>query len=212
MSAAPFDACMVDRHPWVQVIVGKAGSGKTVYMNLVLSMWRSAYGGKSFAADAVCGPRPTAKHLAAWASCWAPEAPMPTPDPARPGTEFLVHPEISLIACDELNAVLGTAHLKPGIFKEGIFRGRHRNRFGVSVLAGTQRAMHVNPDVWSQAQRVVIFRTLDHHDHDRIRQLPGMTETAVKMLPYLEPGYAVIWDQLQGLYYPYVPHWHGAPG
>lgn len=197
MSRPTFDPIMRDRHAWVQVVIGKAGSGKTSYMNLVLSMWRQLMGGHSLAIDAVTPPQPTAKHLAYWASCWLPEPPE------------ALHPAISLVACDEAQRFLGSGGLRGGskALQEITFRGRHTGTFGCSALLGTQRAKHIHPDVWSQAKRVVCFRTIDQHDIERVGDLDGMTPEALAMLPHLPPGYAVVWDETTGLHYPYIPEW-----
>lgn len=198
MKRPQFDPLMRDRHAWVQVVVGKAGSGKTCYMNLVLALWRQVMGGHSLAIDAVCPPRPSPKHLAYWASCWTPEPPQ------------TLHPEISLVACDESQRFLGSGGLRGGsvVLQNITFRGRHTGRYGTSALLGTQRAKHIHPDVWSQAKRVVCFRTIDSHDLERVADLAGMTDEALKLLPSLPPGYAVVWDEQDGIYYPWLPQWY----
>ncbi len=201
MTRPTFDPIMRDRHAWVQVVLGKAGSGKTSYMNLVLALWRQQVGGHSLAIDAVSPPRPSYKHLAYWASAWCIEPPEQ------------LRPEFSLVACDEAQRFLGTGGLRGGgskVLQEITFRGRHTGRYGTSALLGTQRAKHIHPDVWSQAKRVVCFRTIDEHDLERIGDLAGMTPEALKLLPHLPPGYAVVWDEADGLFYPWVPEWSAA--
>lgn len=200
MTRPRFDPLMRDRHAWVQVVIGKAGSGKTSYMNLVLALWRHTLGGHSLAIDAVCPPQPGPKHLAFWASCWCTEPPAALPV------------EISLVACDEAQRFLGSGGLRGGskVLQDITFRGRHSGKYGVSALLGTQRAKHIHPDVWSQAKRVVCFRTIDQHDIERVADLAGMTDAALQLLPHLPPGYAVVWDEADGLYYPWIPAWHAA--
>ena len=197
MAHAQFQPTMQDRHPWVQVVLGKAQSGKTTYMNLVLQLWRRQVKGLSLAIDRNCTDPPQWKHLARWSNAWTADVPA-TLDKA-----------VTLLACDEAAAYLGAGGIrgKFPVLEAAVFRGQHTGRWGLSCLLGTQRAKHIHPDVWSQAKRVVCFRTIDANDLQRIQDLAGMTDLALRMIPRLPPGYAVVWDERDGLFYPYVPEW-----
>lgn len=194
---APYDILMNDRWPSLCVVAGMAQSGKTTYMQRLLQMARAA-GRKSLAIDQVCTNPPQQKHLARYADVWTASIPDALP------------PDVSLVVCDEyarLRQELG-ADRHP-LMQDIICRGQHTQLHlgGVKGVLGTQRPVDLGRPLVSQAKRWVIFRLRDARDLEYVRELPGMTGQALEYLPKLPPGYAVVLDERDGLYMPWVDEW-----
>jgi hypothetical protein len=196
------DLCMRANHPWVQLVVGRRGSGKSQTISRILCDWPTHELGTTLAIDFVATDPPLPEHCAAWATRWRASAPDE------------LHPDVGLVACDEATLVLtGTREEKP-LFRELFLRGRHRGPLrpdgrprGISVLMGTQRPKDLPQAAFTQADRVVIHCVQGVHDLQRLSELPGMTDEALRMVECLPPGYAVIWDARAGLFLPEVPEW-----
>lgn len=196
------DLAMRDHHPWLQIVVGQRGHGKSQTIGRILCDWPQSLG-TTLAIDPMATDPPLPSHIAYWATRWRRSA----PDSLDPST--------GMVACDEAKAVLtGDRHEKP-LFRALFLRGRHMGqlgpdgrRKGISVIMGGQRPVHLPPDAFTQADRVVIHLVRGRSDLERIEALPGMEgHAALRLIPHLPPGYAVIWDARQGIFLPEVPGW-----
>jgi hypothetical protein len=52
-----------------------------------------------------------------------------------------------------------------------------------------------------------VFRTQLDADLERIGELPGVTAGHLELIPRLPTGCAVVWDDRDGVYVPWVPEW-----
>jgi len=198
-----FDPTRSSRDAHVQVVLGMPGHGKSTYICKVLQEWsKRGARGISLAVDGVCPdkPEPHGKHIAGWATHWC------RPEALK---DLAALPEqISMVACDEAALCLSTGRTDFRIMEQLIRRGRHTGPHGVTLLLGTQRV--VDPrlaEAWTNAQRVVIFRMRGPNELERISKLAGMTQEALERIPHLPPGYCVVWDIDEGLWYPWVKEW-----
>lgn len=181
----------------LHVILGMTGFGKSVYIANCLAQHRALGLGPSLAIDKMCSDPPGPDHIAGWADVWCREPPdvLPSAGGRR----------VTAVACDEVWAYVGQKKSENPLMRELVNIGRH---LGVSLYYGTQRARHIHPDVWSQAKRVVMFRTMDQRDLECIAQLPGMGDKALlAQIAQLPVGYAAVWDAFEGIHRPYVREW-----
>ncbi len=170
-------------HPWLCLVVGRRGYGKSYYARYVLQSWRL---GPTHAIDPVSPTPPTSDYPAYYASTWSSFTPPELPR----GT--------SLVVVDEADRYLPTAQGKrDGLLEDLVLRGRHR---GVSLLLCTQRPALVGYDVRSQANRIVIFRLTAEEDIKAIvsvcPELRGR-EDEIRTLPV---GRALVWDDKNGVW------------
>jgi hypothetical protein len=170
-------------HPWLVLVVGRRGYGKSYYARYVLQSWRD---GATHAIDPVSPTPPTADYPAYWATTWSTVTPANLP------------PQTSLVVVDEADRYLPAAQGKrDGLLEDLVLRGRHR---GVSLLLCTQRPALVGYDVRSQANRIVIFRLTAEEDIKSIvsvcPELRGR-EDEIRSLPV---GKALVWDDKNGVW------------
>ncbi len=173
------------RHPWLVLVVGRRGYGKSYYATSVLRAWTH---GPTLAIDPVAPEPPTPDYPAAWATVWASSTPPELPQ----GT--------SLVVVDEADRYLPSAQGKrDGLLEDLVLRGRHR---GCSLLLCTQRPALVGYDVRSQANRIVVYRLTADEDLKAIvsvcPELRGR-EDEIRTLPV---GRALVWDDKHGVYPP----------
>lgn len=174
---------LLPQHPWLVLVVGRRGYGKSYYARYVLSSWQL---GPTHAIDPVSPTPPTSEYPAYHASTWSSFTPAELPR----GT--------SLVVVDEADRYLPTAQGKrDGLLEDLVLRGRHR---GVSLLLCTQRPALVGYDVRSQANRIVIFRLTAEEDIKAIisvcPELRGR-EDEIRALPV---GKALVWDDKNGVW------------
>lgn len=171
-------------HPWLCLVVGRRGYGKSYYAKQVLRTWSE--GGTTFAVDPVTPDPPPPDYPAHWATMWSPLTP-----PALPAG-------VSLVVVDEADRFLPAAQGKrDGLLEDLVLRGRHR---GTSLLLCTQRPALVGYDVRSQANRIVVFRLTAEEDLKAIvsvcPELRGR-EDEIRALPV---GRAIVWDDKNGVW------------
>jgi hypothetical protein len=172
-------------HPWLILVVGRRGYGKSYYAAQVLRAWDEA-DGLTYAVDPVTPDPPPPDYPAHWAQLWAPA---PPPE-LRPG--------VGLLVVDEADRYLPTAQgARDSLLQDLVLRGRHR---GTSLLLCTQRPALVGYDVRSQANRIVIFRlTADEDIKSIVAVCPELRgrEDEIRSLPV---GRAVVWDDKSGVW------------
>ena len=195
---AQYDLLGLSLHPGLTLVAGQAQSGKTSFMNWLLAGWRTAgpRGGHTLALDSVCGDPPTPKYLAAWADYWC------DVEPAR------IPAEVSLVACDEASTFLRSSQRLSPVMYDLAKRGQHMNDgAGVSAVFGSQRITDIPTDVRGQAKRWVIFRIISVPDLEWLgRNVAGIEEHHLQMLPMLPPGYCIIIEDGR-VYTPHVDEW-----
>ena len=193
-----FDLCMQEhidaRGAVIQIVIGQNGSGKSVYAQEVLRRSK----GLSLAIDDVCFGKPSPKHISYYADLWTDSASIRSLEKFDPRVKLLAADEAALF----LPSVGGRKADWPCV-QDALYRGRH---LGLSLVLCVQRPTKLDRGAWTQAQRYVIFRT-DERDLEPIEGLGGMTQAALRMIPQLPPGYAVVVDQFDGLFYPEIPEW-----
>ena len=174
-------------HPWLCLVVGRRGYGKSYYAKQVLRSWPRDLG-PTYAVDPVTPDPPPPDYPAHWAQLWAPAPPAELPA------------GVSLLVVDEADRYLPTAQgLRDGLLQDLVLRGRHR---GTSLLLCTQRPALVGYDVRSQANRVVVFRlTADEDIKALVSVCPELRgrEDEIRALPV---GRAIVWDDKHGVWPP----------
>ncbi len=173
-------------HPWLCLVVGRRGYGKSYYASQVLKTWDTKRFGDSYAVDPVTPDPPPPDYPAHWATLWAPAPPAEL----RAG--------VGLLVVDEADRYLPTSQgARNSLLQDLVLRGRHR---GTSLMLCTQRPALVGYDVRSQANRVVIFRLTAEEDIKAIvsvcPELRGR-ESEISALPV---GRAIVWDDKNGVW------------
>jgi hypothetical protein len=174
------------RHPWIALVVGRRGSGKTWHAGKIASEWRARarradQRSMVLAIDPVATDPPQHGQLAASADLWSPEMPDEVPDP------------VQLLVVDEADLYAPQADARrrpPPPLVDLVRRGRHR---GVSLLLCTQRPALVMRDVFALADFVVICQTTDQRDLDALCTLHGVKEHRERIATTIRPGPVVTW-------------------
>lgn len=173
-------------HPWLTLVVGRRGYGKSYFAAQVLRSWPVDDLGPTYAVDPVTPDPPPPGYPAHWATYWAP-AP---PKELRAG--------VSLMVVDEADHFLPTSQGKrDSLLQDLVLRGRHR---GTSLLLCTQRPSLVGTDIRSQASRFVIFRMTDESDIEAIVRSCSDLRGYEDSISSLEVGRAIIWDDRNGIW------------
>jgi hypothetical protein len=174
---------LLPMHPWLVLVVGRRGYGKSYYARYVLQSWQL---GQTHAIDPVSPTPPTSDYPAYYASTWSSFTPPELPR----GT--------SLVIVDEADRYLPTAQGKrDGLLEDLVLRGRHR---GVSLLLCTQRPALVGYDVRSQANRIVIFRLTAEEDIKAIVSVCPELRGREDEIRALSVGKALVWDDKNGVW------------
>jgi hypothetical protein len=178
---------MREKHPWLRIIVGRCGSGKTTIARKVLKSWRASApegpGERIFVIDPVATDPPGELHLAGESDLWQPEPPEEFP------------PDVTLIAVDEADLSLHQADArrkKPPPLHGLVRRRRHA---GVSVLLLTQRPALIARDAWALADEIIVCSTTDSEDLKRLGKLPGVTQQDLDRVSSMgKAGIGFIWS------------------
>lgn len=174
-------------HPWVQLVVGRRGSGKTWHAAKVARAWRTHRSRDDesrslvLAIDPIATDPPRPGHLAHAADLWHPDMPDDVPEP------------VQLVVVDEADLFAPQADARrrpPPPLVDLVRRGRHR---GVSLLLCTQRPALVMRDVFALADAVVICQTTDQRDLDALCSLHGVKEHRDRIAQTTRPGPVVTW-------------------
>ncbi len=197
---------MRNHHPWVMLVLGGRGTGKSQTIGSILSTWPKELG-STLAIDPRAADPPHRENIGFWADRW------------RRSPPDQLEPDTALVACDEATLILTGRRDEKPLFRELFLRGRHmgprgadgRAR-GISVLMGTQRPIDMPRTAFTQADRVVIHCLKGRTDLERLCELEGMDGTpagaaALRMIPSLPAGFCVVWDARQGIFLPEVPGW-----
>lgn len=180
------------RRPWLVLVVGRRGYGKTYYCNRVMDAW-PADAGLRYAIDPVAPddashPR-FPEYIAGHSDLWSHDA------PARARFEY---GKIGLLVVDEADRFLPTAQgHRDGLLSDLVLRGRHR---GVSLLLATQRPALVAYDARSQADRIVTYRLTADNDLDSLIAVAPDLKTYRAQIQQLPVGRAIVWDSKHGVY------------
>ena len=171
-----------DRHPWLRVIVGRCGSGKSTIAKEIMKDWRKANGGKIFAVDPVATEPPGELHVAESADYWSFEMVEQLPD----GTTLVVVDEADLFCAQ------ADAYRRPLPALHALIRRRRHQ--GVSLLLLTQRSALISRSAWSLSDEIIVLSTTDPRDLKEIEKLPGVTKDDIaKVAAMSEPGIAIVW-------------------
>lgn len=170
------------QHPWLTLVVGRRGCGKSYFTSRVLESWPDRQ--NTYAVDPVTPDPPTPDYPAYYARWWAPAPPLEL----RAG--------ISLMVVDEADRFLPVAAgSRDSLLQDLVLRGRHR---GTSLLLCTQRPALVATDARSQAGRIVVFRLTAEDDiRAVVRIAPELRgrESEIEQLPV---GRCIVWDAMHG--------------
>lgn len=172
-------------HPWLTLVVGRRGYGKTYFSCRVLDAWDARYG-STLAIDPVyvSAKHTAADYLAGHADRWA-----TMPPPVLP-------PGVGLVAVDEADRYLPTAQgHRDGMLADLVLRGRH---MGCSLLLCTQRPALVGTDVRSQASRIVVFRLSAEDDIKAVTKIAPELRGRESEIESLPRGRALVWDAEHG--------------
>ena len=173
---------MIAQHPYLRVIVGRCGSGKSTTARRIMDAWRAGGGGPILAIDPVATNPPGELHVAGSADIWAFELPETIPDDVR------------LIVVDEadLYVAQADAYRRPLPPLHGLIR--RRRHAGVSLLLLTQRPATIARSAWSLADEIIVCCITEPRDLAEIRKLPGVTSEDIDSIAAMtEPGIALIW-------------------
>ncbi len=177
------------QHPWLTLVVGRRGYGKTWYSCRVLDAFPPYYG-STLAIDPVyvAAKHDPQKYLAGHADRWA------TLPPAA------LTPGVGLVAVDEADRYLPTAQgHRDGLLADLVLRGRHH---GTSLLLCTQRPALVGTDVRSQASRIVVFRLSSDDDIKAVVKIAPELRGRESEIERLPVGRALVWDAEHGAWPP----------
>lgn len=180
------------RAPWLVLVVGRRGFGKTYFCNAVLDSWPEQ-AGKRYAIDPVAPDDPNhprfREYIAGHSDLWSHEA---------PSRDQFPYGDVSLLVVDEADRFLPTAQgHRDGLLSDLVLRGRHR---GVSLLLATQRPALVAYDARSQADRIVTYRLTAKNDLDALCAVAPDLEPYRTQIQHLEVGKAIVWDNKHGVY------------
>jgi hypothetical protein len=184
-------------HPWVRLVVGRRGSGKSWSMLRIMEAWqaldREERPGRIHAVDPVATDPPGPDHVAFYADTWSPVMVEELP----PGTALLV--------LDEADTTIGQrADHQSKAVVDIVRRGRHR---GVSLLLGTQRPALLLYDVWALVGELMICHTTSKRDLDRLEELDeSLAELREHIAAPGQLGVRVVWHHQLGV------HRIGGPG
>lgn len=175
-----------ERSPWLRILIGRCGSGKTTIGRMILQAWAEDRPdddpGWTLVVDPVATNPPGELHLAAAADRFTPEPPPEFP------------PGVDIIGVDEADLSLhqGDARAKNPPPLHGLVR--RRRHAGVSVLLLTQRPALIARDAWALADEIIICNVTDSEDLKRIGKLSGVTKDHLHRIASMsEPGIALIW-------------------
>jgi len=172
-----------EHHPWLRVIVGRCGSGKSTIAKQLMADWRKSGGGPIFAVDPVATEPPGELHVASEADTWSFEMVETIP------------PETTLVVVDEadLYCSQADAYRRPLPPLHALIRRRRHQ--GVSLLLLSQRGCLISRSAWSLADEIIILSTTDPRDLREIEKLPGVTKEDVERIGAMsEPGIALVWS------------------
>ena len=182
------DILMLERRPWVRLLIGRRGSGKSYRMGQIMAGWQAARArgelGPIHAIDPVATEPPEEEHIAFWSDTWSVHV-EDLDDGALPvGTELLV--------IDEADTSIGQGGgRRDSLAVDLVRRGRHR---GVSLLLGTQRPALLLYDVWALADEVTICHLTSRRDLDRVAELDdGIAEHRAHIAAPGGPGPRLSW-------------------
>lgn len=171
--------------PWVQLAVGRRGSGKTYAAIAELRAWRDAHAEakrKALVFDPVY-TEPTQPHqLAHWADYIAAE-----------DWDGTIPPDVGLIVVDEADVYASEGELsrRPiAPLADIILRGRHR---GISIYLCTQRPQQVAYRVRALADRIVICHTTGKRDLDALCELEGVAPGRANIATAQRQGPVCVW-------------------
>lgn len=172
-------------HPWIALVVGRRGSGKTYHASEVATRWRQLGSdngrGLVLGIDPIATDPPRKGHVAASCDLWVPEMPEDIPD------------AVQLVVVDEADLFAPQADARrrpPPPLVDLVRRGRHR---GVSLLLCTQRPALVMRDVFALADSVTICQTTDQRDLDALCSLHGVKEYREQIATTSRPGRILTW-------------------
>lgn len=172
------------RQPWVCVVLGRRGSGKTYTAIKIAQAFRrdrAATDKLVLSIDSVASEPPRPNHLASAADVYCSSA------PPRVAGAF------SLVTVDEADLWIPEAESRrrpPGPLMDLVLRGRHRD---CSLLLCTQAPSLIARVCWRLADVVIMCATTDDSDLKRISRLHGITEEHLNHLQTDAKGPRVIW-------------------
>ena len=172
----------LDGHPWLRVIVGRCGSGKSTTARKIMQAWRQDGGGPILAVDPVSTAPPGELHIAAESDMWSPEMPSEIPD------------DVSLVVVDEADLFVAQAdaYRRPLPPLHALIRRRRHQ--GVSLMLISQRPALLARTSWSLSDEIIVCSLTDPRDLKEIEKLPGVTRDDIERVGSMdEPGVALIW-------------------
>lgn len=174
---------LLNLHPWLRIIIGRCGSGKSTTACAIMDGWRREGGGPILAIDPVASDPPTELHIASCADVYTPDCP-----------DILPTQSGQLVVVDEADLFVSQAdaYRRPLPPLHGLIR--RRRHAGVSLLLISQRAALISRSAWSLADEIIICSTSDDRDLKQIGKLPGVTAEDVQAVAAAhEPGVVLVW-------------------
>jgi len=169
--------------PWIVIVVGRRGMGKTHTARAICRSWKESRDkdGLILAVDSVSSSPPAAHHLASESDVYSSHM-------------MDIIPEgFGLLAVDEADLWIpeSESRKRPVVpLMDMVLRGRHR---GCSLLLCSQAPSLIARICWRLADAVIMCSITDSEDLKRLGKLHGMTTEHLRALQTDKKGPRVIW-------------------